>query len=58
MTKDRYTALMRGDESLTDAEMSQGWHFCWDWDGLLISPDMPEFNACICKVATKEEDGL
>jgi hypothetical protein len=49
MTKKRYNLLMKNDdEPLTQKEQREGWHFCWDWDGLLISPDMGEFKFCTC----------
>lgn len=49
MTKERYKDLMAdGESKLTDAEIAQGWHFCWDWDGLLICPSDQEAEACNC----------
>lgn len=24
-------------------------HFCPEWDGLLVSPGMPEMDACLCE---------
>ena len=33
---------------LTDEEISQGWHFCPDFDSLLIGPGEPEFDFCQC----------
>jgi hypothetical protein len=38
MNKLRYNELMRGTASLTQDEVTQGWHFCPDWDFLLIGP--------------------
>jgi len=32
---------------LTEEEQRE-WHFCWDWDGLLIHKDHPEFECCVC----------
>lgn len=34
--------------TLTEEEQKE-WHFCWDWDGLLIHKSAPEFAACVCK---------
>jgi hypothetical protein len=34
-------------EKLTPEERRE-WHFCWDWDGLLIHRDDPEFECCVC----------
>ena len=50
MTEERYRSLMDDDPapSLTEAEIQLGWHFCWDWDGLLVGPDMIERRFCQC----------
>ena len=45
MNSNRWQELMRyGDSQLTDQELADGWHFCWDWDGLLINPEMGEWG--------------
>lgn len=45
----RYRELMANDDSaLTPAEVGAGWHFCYDWDGLLIGPGMDELKHCTC----------
>lgn len=33
---------------LNAAEIIDGWHFCWEWDGLLIHPSHPEAETCQC----------
>ena len=49
MNRERWSLLMATDsEKLSDDEISQGWHFCDDWDGLLIGPGMGEMEACEC----------
>ena len=49
MTEDRWTALMVDDTlPLTDQEADLGWHFCLEWDGLLVGPGMGELRACCC----------
>lgn len=35
-------------ENLTQEEIDQGWHFCPDWDDLLIGPGMEEIKFCEC----------
>lgn len=35
-------------EPLTPEEIAAKWHFCPDWDGLLINPTMGEFECCTC----------
>lgn len=48
MTEERWKALMSDDCDLTPDEIALGWHFCWDWDGLLIGPEMGEIVHCTC----------
>jgi hypothetical protein len=45
MTPERFSELfnargLKGDQAvLTLEETSQGWHFCPEWDGLLVGPE-------------------
>jgi hypothetical protein len=53
MDDKRWQELMQpfnGDESitLTPEELQEGWHWCEEWDGLLIHPDDAEFRSCAC----------
>lgn len=49
MTRERWRGLMSVTGGrLTPEELAQGWHFCPDWDDLLVHPDMPESRACTC----------
>ena len=53
MTQERWNYLMQpfeGDESvmLTAEELANGWHWCDEWDGLLIHTDDIEFHHCTC----------
>lgn len=49
MTSNRYKELMADDTAqLTDAEIAAGWHFCQDYDGLLVGPGMMELSVCRC----------
>jgi hypothetical protein len=50
MTNERYNYLMRDDDAkLTKEEMELGWHFCSEWDCLLIGPDFyGELECCQC----------
>lgn len=55
MNRERWNLLMTTDsEKLSDDEISQGWHFCDDWDGLLIGPGMGEMEACECRNWSRE----
>lgn len=45
----RWRALMKDDTLLMNGEeIALGWHFCPEWDGLLIGPGMAETDACSC----------
>ena len=58
MTQARFDFLMQpfeGDESvmLTAEELKDGWHWCDDWDSLLIHTDDVEFKQCKCDFMKK-----
>jgi hypothetical protein len=38
------------DAKLTPAELADGWHFCPDWDGMLVNKNDTEGEgrACLC----------
>lgn len=49
MNNERYIFLMDNEkESLTQEEFDNGWHFCGEWDGLLVGPGMMELEFCTC----------
>lgn len=48
MNSYRYDELMLGVSNLTVEEINKGWHFCCEWDGLLIGPDDEEITVCSC----------
>lgn len=35
---------------LTKPEIDKGWHYCPDWDGMLINPGCPEAEVCLCNL--------
>ena len=41
------------DDSLSNEEISQGWHYCYDWKGLLIGPGNLKMDSCNCKINKK-----
>lgn len=56
MQPNRYRELMENDlVQLTDSEFQAGWHFCLEWDGLLVGPGMPEIQCCSCMHCIKPE---
>jgi hypothetical protein len=34
---------------LSDEELRAGWHFCPDWNFMLVGPGMRAMDACSCK---------
>lgn len=46
MTEERYNLLMESEEPLTEQEIAAGWHFCSEFDGLLVGPGMSEQEFC------------
>lgn len=49
MSDERYKSLMNDDSlKLTQAEIDVGWHFCVEWDGLLVGPGSHELFCCRC----------
>ena len=44
----RYYSVDRHGGVLTDSEVAEGWHFCPEWDEMLVGPGMPELESCSC----------
>lgn len=41
----RWIRLMEDEQlELTEEELEAGYHWCMEWDGLLVGPDMPEWG--------------
>jgi len=40
-------------DELTPEEISQGWHYCYDWDGELIGPGNAKMESCNCRINKK-----
>lgn len=54
MNTDRYNALMRDEDlPLTLGEQRRGWHFCPDYDGILICPIDTKCECDLPKKATR-----
>lgn len=54
MSEDRWMELMKPFEEgdgimMSKEEIDAGWHWCEEWDGLLIHVDDDEFVSCTCK---------
>lgn len=49
MTPQRYKQLFENlKEKLTKEENDLGWHFCDEFDGLLVGPNCSEWQYCTC----------
>lgn len=49
MTDQRWRELMNDSNGkLTQEEMAEGWHWCPDWDDLLVGPGSMEITCCTC----------
>lgn len=48
ISPERYALLMATDEKLSPTEIYYGWHFCNEFDGLLVGPTMGEWDICEC----------
>lgn len=43
---------------LTDDEIEAGWHFCYDWDGLLVNRYDTEGEGAACTCFSQSQCGL
>ncbi len=48
MTMKRWATLNESGEPVSDEEFKAGWHYCCEWDFLLVGPGMPEMDSCRC----------
>ena len=39
-------------DELSPEQIDKGWHYCPDFDFMLISPAMPEIEACLCDLVS------
>jgi len=47
MTKERYQSIVESEDvELTEKEIALGWHFCNEYDGLLVGPEMYSCLEC------------
>ena len=55
MDDERYIFIEKNlGEKLTDEELKEGWHFCYDWDGMLVGPGMSAMDSCLCEISKEE----
>ena len=48
MNRERYIELNSTGQDLSPEEWDQGWHWCVEWDGLLVGPNTEEALVCSC----------
>jgi hypothetical protein len=56
MSDDRYQELMETDGTLSAEEIAAGWHWCFEFDGMLVGPGMWGVAECDCNA--KGFDGV
>ena len=49
MDRERFLALDRSGTGLTAAEWDEGYHWCYEWDGMLVGPGQDEALVCSCQ---------
>lgn len=49
MDRERFLALDRSGKGLTDEEFAQGYHWCYEWDEMLVGPGQAEALVCSCQ---------
>jgi hypothetical protein len=49
MTDARWRELEGKGGTLTEEEMKRGWHWCYDFDLMLVGPGMTAWEDCSCK---------
>ena len=51
MTDDRWRELMNDPNGrISPEELAEGWHWCPDWDDLLVGPGTAmELTCCMCE---------
>lgn len=48
MIPERYKELSKSNSlPLTQEEIKAGWHFCYEYDGMLVGPGM-DVAGCLC----------
>ena len=52
MTIRRYNHLFMTGKPPTESEHNKGWHYCYDWDLLLVRKGFDEGELCTCKLET------
>ena len=57
MDIERYKEIQNMQSGLTKKEIKEGWHFCLEWDDMLVHPEWEEAKICGCEVRCCVGDG-
>ena len=49
---------MDPNAKLTQEEMDEGWHWCYDWDQMLVGPGTVEADFCTCNDICKRKNSM
>lgn len=55
MSDERFLELDRSGQGLTEEEWNQGYHWCLEWDDMLVGPGQDEALFCGCNHPKIEE---
>jgi hypothetical protein len=55
MDSQRYRELDNSGSGLTEEEWNEGWHWCLEWDSMLVGPGTEEALFCSCNHPTIEK---
>lgn len=58
MSPERYSELEEGESELTSEEIAAGWHFCLEWDFMLINACDPDGEKCDCKIGGDDHSAI
>lgn len=55
MTPKRLFELETAQSNLSKEELDLGFHFCPDWDYMVVGPNDPESHACGCNIGSRKD---
>jgi hypothetical protein len=57
VTDEEWRDYLSGEIEMTKEMKDEGWHFCEEWDNLLIGPQMSKILHCSCKNGVFSREG-
>jgi len=55
MNSRRYQEIEIEGKQLLPSEFRRGWHYCENWDDMLVGPTMTEWESCHCDLPYKRK---